>query len=304
MKQETIGKKILRQIISWIVVFLFSLLITLAAAFWMLGDLVSEACVMKVVDEIGYEELVRENIQESFESLCETSGVPASLTTAFLEEEVTREDILLPILQMFTQETLEPDTETWKEAFSARVEHYAQGLRESGELSVSDEDWEAMKAGFPEMANYFVKEVRASIRLSGLFAPLGSAFSVVAALSPYLTWGSIVGAAFCALLLLLIWKKRVWYFAYVGMTASGILFLLPALLYRAQNYVSRLGIQPIYLKRFLSGIVDLLAQRFLQTGTIFLVVGAVFGILVIVLSLTGGKKKSEANLEQKKEQVL
>ncbi|MBQ3076117.1 MAG: hypothetical protein IJC26_08605, partial [Clostridia bacterium] len=227
---------------------------------------------------------VREDIQAAFEPLCVTSGIPKELTDSFLEEVVKEEELIQPILQMYTEETLSLPTVAWKEDFSKRVEEYALTLRSENILEMTDEEFETLKASFPETADYFISEIASSIRLSGLFSVLGSAFGMVDRLMPYVALASIVFALFSGILLILIWKKKMLGFAYIGFVSAGILFLAPALLFRAGNYVARLNVEPSYFKQLFCSLSDGFIENVLVAGIAFCTIGILFGILALLFS--------------------
>jgi len=288
---KEITKNIIRIIISFFLLLVFSSSLILLVLAPLGKSVLSEQNVKKTLEEIHYPQGVREDIQAAFEPLCITGGIPKELTDSFLEEAVTDEELIQPILQMYTEETLSLPTAKWKEDFSKRVEEYASTLRKEEVLEMSDEEFETLKASFPETADYFISEIASSIRLSGLFSVLGSVIGLLERLAPYVFLASAVFALFSGALLVLIRKKKVLFSAYVGFFSAGILFLAPAFLYQATNYVARLSIEPAYFKQLVVSLSDVFCQKLLVAGIVLCAVGILFGCL----SLFFGTKKEDHN---------
>ncbi|MBR3836867.1 MAG: hypothetical protein IKJ74_01865 [Clostridia bacterium] len=284
MKPKPILQNVIRTVISLFLLLIFASSLTLSVLTPLGKSALSAENIKKRLEEIHYTQGVREDISRAFEPLCVTSGIPKELADSFLNEAVSDEALIQPILQMYTAETLSLPTEEWKKDFSARVESYATTLRKEEVLELTDEEFETLKASFPETAEYFISEISSSIRLSGLFSVLGSAIGMVERLTPYLFTASIAFALFSGLLLVLIWKKKVFCFAYAGFVSAGILFLIPALLNRATNYVARLSIEPAHLKQLICSVSDGFCQNLLAAGIALCIVGVLFGFFALISS--------------------
>lgn len=303
MKTETMGKRVTRGVISAFLLIIFSVSLTLALLTLLGSSVLSCETFSDAVEQTGYVQGVREEIRGDFESLCVTTGIPPALAESFLEECVSDEDLLLPILQMDTDETLSHDTAAWNGEFCRRVEAYAVTLQEQGDLELTEEEWEQMKNSFPETANHFISKITGAVRLSGLFSVVGSAVRLVEKLTPYALAASIFLAFCSAVLLVLIQKKNSPLFAYIGFAASGILFLTPAFVLKNGNYAVRMSIEPSYLKGLLVDLNDRLLGGMTVVGTVLFAVAVAFGALNLVLALMKNKCKLEESKKMKGDEV-
>ncbi len=293
MKKQWDMKKISRTVISLFLLLIFasSLVLVILAP---LGKIaVSEKSVMKTLEAVCYPQKVREEIRGAFENLCVTSGIPQELTDSFLEEVVSDEALIQPILQMYTDETLSLPTQAWKGEFVARVEAYAATLQKKEGTKITDEELEELKASFPETADYFISEIKSSIRLSGLFSVLGSVIGMMERFLPYVMTAGLVFALFSASLLFLIWKKKIFFFSYASFVSAGILFLVPSLLYRAGNYTERLSVEPVYLKQLICTILDGFFQNMFIAGIVLCIIGILFGSRPLYLFAKNWKEKAK-----------
>jgi hypothetical protein len=270
-------KKVIRAVISAVLSLIFAAALTVLAVVFSLEKPLSKSGVYEAVDACGYTDGVTEKIKEEFELLCETSGVPPSLAHAFVEEELSREEMLHPIRQMFGEAGELIDKSLLQASLTARIEAYASSMRERGELEMSQEEWEEMKANFPQLSAFFVDEMEDAVNLNGVYSPLGSILSFASRLLPYLGWGCAVILLLSGGLLYLIHRKKVLYFVYLTFTAAGLLLGVPAAFLLNGNYVMRLGINPIYLRGLLSYIANSFFHRTLIWGLILLVLGIVCG---------------------------
>ena len=230
MKTQSKAVKVIKFFISFILILILSVSLFATAFMKTLSSALSEQGLFDTLEKAGYADQVREDVLKSFSHLSLTSGVPEDVSRAFLYEDVSDSEILLPLRQIFTEETLEFDTEALTQAFTKRVEAYAEELRASGEIELSDEDFEEMKKSFPETSGYYVRNFRAAVRLSGVYSAFGSLINFVEKLAPLAVKGLIAALAVSALMLLLIQRKGVFFWGYAGLVSAAVLFL-PNLVY-------------------------------------------------------------------------
>lgn len=281
MKTETSTKKVIRGVISAVLSFVLSLSLVLLGMVPALDALASEETWVRVAEDGGYAETLRERLLEKYEFLGQTSGVPASVYRAFLEEELTSSEALLPLLGMFSEETNTVDRDAMTEAFCQRVEEYALSLQLSGELVLSEEEWAEMKADFPTLAEYYIDELVSAVNMSGVFTVMGSALRILKKLIlPILLCGAVFGV-FSLGLLILIRKKKILYFGYLTLLSSGILLMAPALWLKIGDYAAKLAIEPSYLKELLVALTDIFSEKLLLVGGIFAALGVILGVLAI-----------------------
>lgn len=284
MKPKPILQNVIRAVISLFLLLIFSASLVIFILTPLAKNALSENNVKRIMEEIHYTQGVREDIGSAFEPLCVTSGIPKELADSFLNEAVSDEALIQPVLQMYTEETLSLPTQAWKQEFTKRVTDYAATLRKEEVLELTDEEFEVLKASFPETAEYFVSEIASSIRLSGVYSVLGAAIGMVERLAPYVLIASGMFALFSGLLLLLIQKKKTLFFAYVGFVSAGVLFLIPSLLYITSNYLAKLNLKPAYLKNLICSVADGFCQNILAAGIILCTVGILFGFFSLFLA--------------------
>jgi hypothetical protein len=116
--------------------------------------------------------------------------------------------MLHPIRQMFGEAGELIDKSLLQASLTARIEAYASSMRERGELEMSQEEWEEMKANFPQLSAFFVDEMEDAVNLNGVYSPLGSILSFASRLLPYLGWGCAVILLLSGGLLYLIHRKK------------------------------------------------------------------------------------------------
>ena len=292
MKTETVTKKIIRGIVSAFLSLVLALSLVLLGILPTLHTLSSSAIWIRVAEDSGYAEKMKEKLLEKYAFLSESSGVPASVCETFLKEQLSADAALAPIMGMFF-ETAQFDREAMTGAFCDQVEKYAVSLRESGELKLSEEEWAEMKADFPTLAKYYIDEMSSAVNMGGIFTALGAALRIVQNfVFPVAVIGGLF-AVFSLALLLLIHKKKALFFSYLGFFSAGILLTVPAVWLKTGNYVARLGVEPFYLKEMIVSLANALIQKLLVFGVIFLVIGLICGVLVVIFRKKTGCKAGE-----------
>lgn len=294
MKTESMGKRVIRTVIVSLLLLLFSASLSLGLLTLAGGSVLSYECILDATEKTEYTEKLRAEIRDSFESIGRTTGIPSSLTDAFLDECVSDEDLLLPVRQMNTDETLTHDVAAWKQEFCRRLEDYAATLQESGELELTEEEWEQMKASFAETSTHFIGEITDSVRLSGLYSVVGSVMRLMERLKPYVLISCAAFVLLSAVLLVSIGKKNAAFFAYAGFLASGLLFLVPALVLQTGAYVARLRIEPFYLRDLLVWLSDVCLERLAFVGMLLCAAGLLFGAVTLVLMLVRNRRGSSS----------
>jgi len=294
MKTETLTKKIVRGVVSVFLSFVLSLSLVLLGILPVLHTLSSSAAWSRIAADSGYAQKMEEKLLEKFSFLSESSGVPASVCSAFLKEQLTSDAALAPVMGMFF-ETEQFDREAMTEAFCRKVEEYAVSLQESGELKLSEEEWAEMKGDFPTLAKYYIDEMSSAVNMSGIFSTLGGALRLVQKLVlPIAVIGGLF-AVFSMALLLLIHKKKVLFYSYLGFFSAGLLLTVPAVWLKLGNYVARLGVEPLHLKEMIVSLANVLIQKLMTFGIVFLAVGLVCGVLAVIFR---GKTSSQIREEK------
>ncbi len=262
--------------------------------------------ILSALEETGYLEGMKQSLGEDCKSLCLTGGIPEELIADFVEEQVVESVAYFPIHQMMgTAETKAVDYDAMKASLTEKITSFAASLRESGQMPLSDEEWEEMKKGFPETASYFVEEIRTSVQLSGVYSVLGSALGLVERVRPYLFWGALFVLGFSLVLLMKIWKKRVLLCFYTAFASAGFLMLVPSWWVYRVDFVSRLGLEPEYLKRLVRYEVMEVMRALMRRGGSLLAAGLVLGAVSLVLSFWEKKKRGlqgEEKAEEKTEE--
>ncbi len=295
MKTESIAKKTIRVVISSFLSLVLALSFVLFGLLPLLQTVSSADSWLQLAQQSAYAEKMRENLLKKYTFLSETSGVPASVCSAFLEEELPFDLAISPISKMFSDDTASFDREKITEAFCKKVEAYAMSLRESGELEISEEEWTEMKEDFPVLAKYYVDEFSSAMNMSGIFSMLASPLRMVKKIISPVAVAAGIFFVFAFVLLVLIQKKKVFVFGYLGFVSAGILLFAPALWLKMGNYLSRLGVEPVYLKDLIVTLGNTVIQKMLNFGIAYFVLGVIFGILAIIIYKKEKKSKEENN---------
>ncbi len=258
---------------------------------------VSHEGILCAAEQSGYVEALSRELKEEFTAIQDTSGIPAEVSDAFVDELLTREEILSPVEQMFGKGEKEIHFEQYSAAINARIEAYAASLREQGELPLDDAQWEELKEGFPVLVAHYVDLTRDFVQLNGIYSMMGAALAFTAKLIPYLFWISLSLALITVVVLILLWKKKVLFFGYLAGVTSGILLLAPSLYLTVSDFLSRLAMKPLYLKEFLTLWADSILSQWILVGSVCLTVGLLCGILHLVIACWDRRKKEEKDVE-------
>lgn len=286
-------KKIIRGIFSAVLSVILSMSLVILGLLPSLHFLSSADGWKTVLEESGYAEKMKEDLLKQYGFLGETSGVPESVCRSFLEDCLSSELAYSAVLGMFSSESKNFDREEMTASFCRYVEEYAKDLRESGELVLTETEWEEMKADFPSLAKYYIDEMAYALNMSGVFSMMGSALRLLQKLISPILIASSVFAAVSFILLALIQRKNVLFYGYVSAVASGLLLTVPTIWLKTGNYVARLGIEPLYLKEMLAQLTSVMLEKLLFFGILFCAVGILLGVGATVLFLVQKKKKSE-----------
>ena len=300
MKTETLTKKILRGSISLFLSLVLALSLVLLASLPVLCTLSSSESWSQIAKNSGYAEEMKETLLKKYAFLNESSGVPNSVCDTFLKEQLSSDAAIAPIMGMFSEPT-SFDREAVTEAFCLKVEEYAVSLRESGELKITEEEWAEMKSDFPTLAKYYIDEMYSAVNMSGVFSSLGGALGIMQKLILPIAVAGGLFAAFSMVLLILIQKKKIFFYAYLGFFSSGLLLTVPTVWLGKGNYVARLGIEPLYLKDIIAAVVNVLIQKLMTFGIAFLAVGLICGVLAIIFrqktrTKVGEEKENDQNV--------
>lgn len=261
-----------------------------------------EEAILQAVRNADYRALFIENMKEEYAPLCTTSGVSGEVTDAFLEEFVTNELALFPIERIFTENTEGLDLQAGKGLLQEKILRYAVSLRESGELNVTDREWEEIVAGFPGLSDYFITSLREAVMLNGIYDLMGSLIRRIASFLPYLWAGLAFFAVSCFLLGFLIGKKKGFLsLIYASFGAAGLIFTVLPLLFRREGYTMRLNLDPMYLRAFLHEVMEGLIDKAILWGALCLALALVCGAIRLVLSKTGNKKELPERIQNETE---
>ena len=288
-------QKIARGAITSVLLIVLASALCLLMLLWGVRGPLSKEGIFAALEEIGYTESMKELLKADCKSLCQTSGVPEELIASFVEEELVDEIAHYPLEILFEEQEADIDYEAMQSRLAERIGKYARDLRESGKMPLSDDEWAEMEKSFPETASYFVEEIRSSVNLSGIYSMLGSAIDLMNLLIRYLTIGAVFVLLFSLVLLCLVWKRKALVWCYTAFSSAGLLVLVPSALIYIKDFVSRLGLEPVYLKDFVRFEVMSLCHRLMVVGGIALTVGILCGAAnwISLLILKQKKKASE-----------
>ncbi len=294
---ESKQKQVIRGVISAILSLILCGSATLVGMTATLWRPVSHEGFLRAAEESGYVEELSRTLKEEYTAIQDTSGIPAEVSDAFVDELLTRDQILFPVEQMFGQGKEEIDYEQYSAAVTARIEAYALSLREQGELSLDDTQWEELKEGFPVLVDHYVELTRDFVQMNGVYSLMGAALFFTARVIPYLFWASLALILITAVLLVLLWKKKVLFFGYLTGVTAGILLLIPSLYLTATRFLARLAIKPLYLKALLTVWAESVLSGWILVGSVCLAVGVLCGVLHLVIGHFDRKKAAERTWE-------
>ena len=236
---------------------------------------------------------VRRKAREDFVALSDVTDIPQEVTDAFLEETVTDEICM----RFWTHKLTEFPTEELTNDLSDRIRRYAIEMREAGEITLTDEEWNTLEAYFPETAGYYVSAVRRDVHLNslGTLKSIGldywnSFFLPFLAVCAVLTAGNVT-------LLILIHRDNVWKVGSIVLTGAGPILLVPAIWLKAADYAARLNLTPAYFKSFIVCFYDLSVTRLLVAGSVMTVLGLACGVTAAVCDYRKKQAKAQAEAQ-------
>lgn len=276
----------------------FSVLLS-GLAFLLQRSFCRKEAILEAAENADYRSLFIESMKAEYAPLCTTSGVSSEVTDAFLEEFVTQEIYLFPIERIFTENSEGLDWEAGKALLQEKIYDYALGLRESGELDVTDREWEEIVAGFPTLCDYYITSLREAVMLNGIYDMMGGLIRRIASFLPYLWAGVAFFAVSCLLLGALIGKvKGFLSLLYASFGAGGLVFTVLPLLFRKEGYIMRLSLDPMYLRAFLHEVIEGMMDSAIFWGALSLLLALICGIGCVAFSKAQRKKKIQNTVEE------
>lgn len=291
-------KTVLRGIIAALVTFFCAFALLVACTLPALYSLTGEAGVRKALTRVDYKARVLNDIKDGFAALSRTTGLGEEVTNAFLEEVLTQDVIEKPVFAILGGEAGSPDRAAMIEDLSARILTYAEGLRASGDLVMTPEQWQETKDDFPSVAGYYIDKVMGAVYLNGIYGVMGTALSFVARVRPYLAGFAAIVLVGSVLLLLALQKKRIFPYLYAAFTSAGLLSTTCSALFLSGEWGMRIGLEPAYLKLFLNEILCDFARCVLICGCIMIAVGIAF----LIVGIFSGKKRAPHNAPEHQEE--
>ena len=280
----------MKRVVRAVITVLLSLLVILGAVglsvAFTVNALADPDVFYKAAESVGWKEGVRAKAASGFVSLSDVTDIPVEVTDACLREDVTDEICM----RFWTSEPADFPTDELTAALAERIRVCAEQMREKGEITVSDEDWQLLEEGFGETAGFYVSAVRRAVHLNGMTSLKKSALDHWEKLFFPVTAVCLILTAVGWTVLLLIHRKRMMPVVYAALTGTGLTLLAPAIWLRASDFAARLRITPDYFRDFLAKLYDMATARLLITGAVIAALGLVCGIVALILN--GRKAKT------------